>query len=61
MNEEHPHPTQNRKFLESISTPESRRAGGLAAAHDQGKHHEPAGCPRCEEEDSSSKLEKEIL
>jgi hypothetical protein len=50
MSDEHPRNfNQNRKWLESISTPETRRAGGLAAAHDLGKRHEAAGCPRCED------------
>jgi hypothetical protein len=65
MSEGHPHstklgPNQNRDWLEKISTPESRRKGGLAACHDQGKHHDAAGCPRCEEKESS-KLDEEIL
>jgi len=47
--EHHAHPTQNREWLDSISTPESRRRGALAMLHDQGKHHDAAGCPRCEE------------
>jgi len=48
--EHHAHPTQNREWLDSISTPESRRRGALAMLHDQGKHHNFVGCPRCEEE-----------
>jgi hypothetical protein len=52
MSEEHKlNRTATREHLESISTPESRRAGGLAASHDQGKQHDPAGCPRCEGEE----------
>jgi hypothetical protein len=41
---------QNRDWLESISSPETRRRGMLAMLHGLGKHHDPAGCPRCEEE-----------
>jgi len=42
---------QCRQFLESISSPETRRRGMLAMLHDQNKNHDPAGCPRCEEEE----------
>jgi hypothetical protein len=59
MGDEHPRNkklayNQCRQFLESISSPTSRRSGGLAAAHDLGKHHEAAGCPRCETNLTSS-------
>jgi len=42
---------QCRQFLESISSPATRRRGMLAMLHDAGKHHDAAGCPRCEEEE----------
>src|SRR6266576_2873201 len=50
MSEERAHPTQNREWLDSISTRESRRRGALAMLHDQGKHHDADSCPRCEED-----------
>jgi len=56
MSEEHPHPTQNREWLASISTPETRRRGMLAMLHDQNKNHDAAGCPRCEEETLTTSL-----
>jgi hypothetical protein len=37
VSEEHPHPTQNRAFLESISSPETRAKGGLHAQHERGR------------------------
>lgn len=43
--------TQCRTFLEKISSPESRRLGGLHAMHLRGKHREAIaeGCQLCAE------------
>jgi hypothetical protein len=47
----HPHPTQNREFLESISNHETRSKGGHAMQHDLGRHHVAVpDCPRCQRE-----------
>jgi len=44
------HPTQNREWLDKISSPESRQRGMLSVLHDLGKHHSADNCPRCEED-----------
>jgi len=52
MSEQKRASNQNREWLESISTPATRRRGMLAMLHDAGKHHDAVGCPRCEEEET---------
>jgi predicted Zn-ribbon and HTH transcriptional regulator len=62
MSEEHKlNRTATREHLESISTPESRRAGGFSACHVQGKVHDPKDCPRCNQERQDVRMSKKEL
>jgi hypothetical protein len=52
MPEKKPNPTQNKNWLESISSPESRAKGMYVCHHVLGYHNERPHplCPRCFEE-----------